>query len=169
MSSIVSRRPSSRNHWNEAFWMSIRFGRSRTWGRWEKDLRARGEATLVVKKSGLPMDWRVQAKVGVQTGGRAGRRRNQPGYRTWRPDRKQKPRRAPNSDRQSVALPPDGRKGPSEGGLPPYGVVVVVAVVDVVVAAGFGALKWSSAPRSVNVAAVPVPVWQASTRILVPA
>src|SRR6476469_2439205 len=50
-----------------------------------------------------------------------------------------------------------------------YGVVVVVAVVDVVVAAGFGALKWSSAPRSVNVAAEPVPVWQASTLILVPA
>src|SRR3954453_18456846 len=109
MSWIVSLSPSSRNHWNEAFWMSIRLGRSRTWGRWEKDLRARGEATLVVKKSGLPMDWRVQAKVGVQTGRRAGRRRNQPGYRTWRPDRKQKPRRAPNSDRQRVA-PPSGRR-----------------------------------------------------------
>src|SRR5690242_12608956 len=110
MSSIVSRRPSSRNHWNEAFWMSIRLGRSRTCGRWEKDLRARGEATLVVKKSGLPMDWRVQAKVGVQTGRRAGRRRNQPGYRKRRSHRKQKPRRAPNSDRQRVAPAPGGRK-----------------------------------------------------------
>src|SRR3954470_6959823 len=162
MSSIVSRRPSSRNHWNEAFWMSMRLGRSRTWGRWEKDLRARGEATLVVKKSGLPVGGAVQAKMGVQTGGRAGRRRNQPGYRTWRPDRKQKPRRAPNSDRQRVAPGPGRRKcttgacfkaGTSR--FSPYGVVVVV------VAAGFGALKWSSAPRSVKVAAVPVPVWQA--------
>src|SRR3954470_3484915 len=64
MSSIVSRRPSSRNHLNEAFWMSIRLGRSRTCGRRENDLRARGEATLVVKKSGLPMDGRVLAKSG---------------------------------------------------------------------------------------------------------
>src|SRR4051794_28742991 len=133
MSSIVSRRPSSRNHWNEAFWMSIRLGRSRTWGRWEKDLRARGEATLVVKKSGLPMDWRVQAKVGVQTGSRAGRRRNQPGYRTWRPDRKQKPRRAPNSDRQRVAPPSRRRKCHGRRLLesrrrpfPPYGVEAVL-------------------------------------------
>src|SRR4051812_48543037 len=67
MSLIVSRRPSSRNHWNEAFWMSIRLGRSRTCGRREKDLRARGEATLVVKKSGLPVDERDQANSGVQT------------------------------------------------------------------------------------------------------
>src|SRR5207248_11057688 len=50
MSSIVSRRPSSRNHWNEAFWMSIRLGRSRTCFRREYDLRARGAATLVAKK-----------------------------------------------------------------------------------------------------------------------
>src|SRR3954451_18735324 len=64
MSSLVSRRPSSRNHWNEALWMSIRLGRSRTWGRRENDLRARGEATLVVKKSGLPVDGRVLAKSG---------------------------------------------------------------------------------------------------------
>src|SRR5438445_13890593 len=50
MSSIVSRRPSSRNHLNEAFWMSIRLGRSRTCFRREYDLRALGAATLVAKK-----------------------------------------------------------------------------------------------------------------------
>src|SRR4051794_851682 len=44
--------------------MSIRLGRSRTWGRREKVLRARGEATLVVKESGLPVDWRGLAKSG---------------------------------------------------------------------------------------------------------
>src|SRR5205809_5185961 len=49
MSSIVSRRPSSRNHWNEAFWMSMRLGRSRTCLRREKLVRALGAATLVVK------------------------------------------------------------------------------------------------------------------------
>src|SRR5881275_3211345 len=54
MSSIVSLRPSSRNHWNEAFWMSMRLGRSRTCSRRENDVRARGEATLVVKKDSLP-------------------------------------------------------------------------------------------------------------------
>src|ERR1041385_8430927 len=54
MSSIVSRRPSSRNQWNEAFWMSIRFGRSRTCFRREKLLRARGAATRVVKSGCLP-------------------------------------------------------------------------------------------------------------------
>src|SRR3954447_12331560 len=88
MSSIVSRSPSSRNHWNEAFWMSIRLGRSRMFSIREKDLRGRGEATLVVKKSGLPMAgemWRVQ---GVQTGRQAGRRRNQPAYRSYTPHRK---------------------------------------------------------------------------------
>src|SRR5215210_858422 len=45
MSEIVSRRPSSRNQWNDAFWMSIRLGRSRTCFRREKLLRARGAAT----------------------------------------------------------------------------------------------------------------------------
>src|SRR6266567_821870 len=61
MSSIVSRRPSSRNHWNEAFWMSIRLGRSRTCSSLEKDLRARGEATLVVKNEASLGDERDQA------------------------------------------------------------------------------------------------------------
>src|SRR5438067_5463848 len=50
MSSIVSRRPSSRNHLNEAIWMSIRCGSSSTCSRRENDLRGRGEATFVVKK-----------------------------------------------------------------------------------------------------------------------
>src|SRR4029453_1664433 len=54
MSSIVSRRPSSRNHWNEAFWMSIRLGRSRTCLRRENVLRALGAATLLVKWNFLP-------------------------------------------------------------------------------------------------------------------
>src|SRR5712691_9159433 len=50
MSPIVSRRPSSRNHWNEDFWMAIRLGRSRTFSMREKEVRARGEATVVVKE-----------------------------------------------------------------------------------------------------------------------
>src|SRR5215210_6368404 len=54
MSSIVSRRPSSRNHWKDAFWMSIRLGRSRTCLRREKLVRARGALTLVVKRYSLP-------------------------------------------------------------------------------------------------------------------
>src|SRR6058998_1672502 len=49
MSSIVSRRPSFKNHSKEAFWMSMRLGRSRTCLRREKLLRARGAATMVVK------------------------------------------------------------------------------------------------------------------------
>src|SRR3954451_13682489 len=89
MSSIVSRRPSSRNHWNEAFWMSIRLGRSRTFSICEKDLRARGEATVVVKESSLPWDRRSQADAGVRIGGRAERRRNQPEYRINPLQRKQ--------------------------------------------------------------------------------
>src|SRR5205814_3834456 len=60
MSSIVSRRPSSRNHWNEAFWMSIRLGRSSTCSRRENDLRARGEATFVVKEKASLGDVRNQ-------------------------------------------------------------------------------------------------------------
>src|SRR5438128_8967552 len=62
MSSIVSRRPSSRNHWNEAFWMAIRLGRSRTCSILEKDLRARGEATVVVKDEASLGDVRAQAE-----------------------------------------------------------------------------------------------------------
>ena len=37
------------NHWKEAFWMSIRLGRSRTCFRRENVLRALGAATLLVK------------------------------------------------------------------------------------------------------------------------
>src|SRR5919204_1058816 len=54
MSSIVSRSPSSMNHWKEAFWMSIRLGRSSTCFRREKLLRVRGAATRVVKSGCLP-------------------------------------------------------------------------------------------------------------------
>src|SRR5215211_5153344 len=54
MSLIVSCRPSFRNHWKDAFWMSIRLGRSRTCLRREKLVRARGAATLVVKRYSLP-------------------------------------------------------------------------------------------------------------------
>src|SRR5215210_3070393 len=45
MSSMVSRRPASMNHRKDAFWMSIRFGRSRTCFRREKLLRGRGATT----------------------------------------------------------------------------------------------------------------------------
>src|SRR4029453_16425022 len=49
MSSIVSRRPSSRNHLKEAFWMSMRFGSSRTCFRREKLLGASGAAIVLLK------------------------------------------------------------------------------------------------------------------------
>src|SRR6266540_5107408 len=61
MSRIVSSRPSSRNHWKDAFWMSIRLGRSRTCLRREKLVRARGAATLVVKRYSLPYSERENA------------------------------------------------------------------------------------------------------------
>src|SRR5690242_11399206 len=54
MSSIVSLRPSFRNQSNDAFWMSIRFGSSRTSLIREKEVRARGAATLAVKRYSLP-------------------------------------------------------------------------------------------------------------------
>src|SRR6185503_20157250 len=72
MSLIVSRRPSSRNHWNEAFWMSMRLGSSRTFSIREKDLRARGEATLVVKERASLGDVRNSGdlrRAGVRTDG----------------------------------------------------------------------------------------------------
>src|SRR5215210_5116431 len=59
MSAIVSRRPSFLNHSNEAFWMSIRLGRSRTCFRREKLLRARG-ATAVLLKVGTASLYGVQ-------------------------------------------------------------------------------------------------------------
>src|SRR5918999_5788007 len=71
MSSIVSRRPSFLNQSNEAFWMSMRLGRSRTCVRREKLLRARGAATLVVNRYSLPY-WRSGANWEKWTGG-AGR------------------------------------------------------------------------------------------------
>src|SRR5215217_4268025 len=66
MSSIVSRRPSSRNQRNDAVWMSIRLGRSRTCFRREKLLRARGAATpLLNDEASLGNGserWRNQAR-----------------------------------------------------------------------------------------------------------
>src|SRR5580765_4906573 len=54
MSAMVSRRPSFLNQSNDAFWMSIRFGSSRTSLMREKEVRARGAATLAVKRYSLP-------------------------------------------------------------------------------------------------------------------
>src|SRR5947207_1437601 len=62
MSSIVSRRPSSRNQPNDAFWMSIRFGRSRTCFRREKLLRAPG-AAIVLLKFGASLLRRAETRV----------------------------------------------------------------------------------------------------------
>src|SRR6478752_4781016 len=55
MSSIVSRRPSLRNHSNDAFWMSIRLGRSRTCFRREKLVRARGATVVLLKMRQPPL------------------------------------------------------------------------------------------------------------------
>src|SRR5918912_695376 len=87
MSSIVSRRPSFRNQSNEAFWMSIRFGRSRTCFRREKLFRARGAATLLVKWRCLPL--RLEKKCG-----QAELRRDPPRYRKGGCLRKRKHARA---------------------------------------------------------------------------
>src|SRR5438132_13293440 len=96
MSPIVSRRPSSRNHGNEELWIAIRLGRSRTFSIREKDLRARGEATVVVKEEASLGDVRNQANYGVRDCRRAERRRNQPGYRLDPLYRKRTPRQQPN-------------------------------------------------------------------------
>ena len=72
MSSIVSRSPSSRNHWNEAFWMSIRLGRSRTCFRRENVLRARG-ATAVLLKNSLPLGSERSVMGTGRVGARLGR------------------------------------------------------------------------------------------------
>src|SRR3954471_18081199 len=106
MSLIVSRRPSSRNHWNEAFWIAIRLGRSRTFSIREKDLRARGEATVVVKEEASLGDVRNQAIEGVRGCGRAERRRNQPGYRLDPLYRKRTPRQQPKFARRTLATEP---------------------------------------------------------------
>jgi hypothetical protein len=39
---MVSLRPSSRNHFHDALWMSMRFGTGRGWSSLAKDVRARG-------------------------------------------------------------------------------------------------------------------------------
>src|ERR1022692_1468629 len=92
MSSMVSRRPSSRNHLNEDFWISIRLGRSSTCSRRENDLRARGDATLVVKEK-ASLGGRAKSGGSRHAGmrGRAERRRNPSGYRNRPLYRKQRP------------------------------------------------------------------------------
>src|SRR5262245_55808578 len=62
MSSMVSRSPSLRNQSNDAFWMSIRCGSSRTCFTREKEVRARGAATLVVKRYSLPQNGETDEK-----------------------------------------------------------------------------------------------------------
>ena len=42
MSSMVSLRPSSRNHFHDALWMSMRLGTGRGWSSFAKDVRTRG-------------------------------------------------------------------------------------------------------------------------------
>src|SRR3954453_9898072 len=121
MSLIVSRRPSSRNHWNEAFWMSIRLGRSRTFSIREKDLRARGEATVVVKEEASLGDVRNQAIESVRGCGRAERRRNQPGYRLDPLYRKRTPRQQPKFARRTLATEPPPVQGNARGCCPAAG------------------------------------------------
>src|SRR5688500_15984299 len=64
MSAIVSRRPSFLNHSNEAFWMSIRLGRSRTCFRREKLLRARGATAVLLKLLQPPLWLRAKSECG---------------------------------------------------------------------------------------------------------
>src|ERR1051325_3352159 len=68
MSLIVSRRPSFLNHSNEAFWMSIRLGRSSTCLRREKLLRARGAATRAARLGGPPYAFGGDGEVGRGAG-----------------------------------------------------------------------------------------------------
>src|ERR1044072_7024856 len=62
MSSMGSRSPSFLNQSNDAFWMSIRFGSSRTCSTREKDVRARGAATLAVKRYSPPLKRRTDQR-----------------------------------------------------------------------------------------------------------
>src|ERR1041384_663878 len=89
MSSIVSRRPSFRNQSNDAFWMSIRFGSSRTCLTREKDVRARGAATLAVKRYSLPYNGERIRNLGQAK--TAERQRDLQGYRKQGPQRKRRP------------------------------------------------------------------------------
>src|SRR5918999_3660050 len=107
MSPIVSRRPSSMNHWKDAFWMSIRLGRSRTCFRCEKLLRARGATTPLLNYeaslgNGLERWKNVQADV-------AGR--NPPAYRRTTSLRKGTPNPLPQCRKYS-----EGNVGFSRGG-----------------------------------------------------
>src|SRR3954454_14970 len=92
MSSIVSRSPSLRNQSNDALWMSIRFGSSRTSLIREKDVRARGAATLAVKRYSLPY-YSEESEISD---------------RRKRAERQREPARVPNA-----GAPPQG-DGPTE-------------------------------------------------------
>src|SRR5215203_2170306 len=94
MSLIVSCRPSFRNHWNEAFWMSIRLGRTRTCLRREKLVRARGAATMVVKRCSLPYSEKENVK--IRTGEDARRRRDPLRYPKRLSHRKERPAGSPH-------------------------------------------------------------------------
>src|ERR687892_324903 len=93
MSSIVSRRPSCMNQSKDAFWMSMRLGRSRTCFRREKLLRARGATATLLKCDCLPLTacWLLAGCYCVQgwtndLGGTAkDSARAQPTATAWRP------------------------------------------------------------------------------------
>src|SRR5689334_22411455 len=88
----------------------MRLGRSRTFSILEKDLRARGKATLVVKEKASLGDVRAQANSGVQKCGRTERRRNPPGYRKRPPHGKRGRTAVAGSVRLNVARGPASRK-----------------------------------------------------------
>src|SRR5947208_8123430 len=99
--------------------MLMRWGRSRTFSILEKDVRTRGEATLVVKEEASLGDVRAQANSGVRKCGRTERRRNQPGYRKLPPHRK----RGQTADAGMSAkcssgpgVPQAARRAPASGG-----------------------------------------------------
>src|ERR687896_1464008 len=107
MSSIVSRRPSSMNQWKDAFWMSIRLGRSRTCFRCEKLLRARGATTPLLNYeaslgNGLERWKNVQADVDG---------RNRPAYRRTTSLRKGTPNPLPQCRKYSQGSPADSDAG----------------------------------------------------------
>src|SRR5580765_3232953 len=90
MSSMVSRRPSLRNQSNDALWMSIRFGSSRTSLMREKDVRARGAATLAVKRYSLPY-YSEESEISD---------------RRKRAERQREPARVPNAGAPTQGKPP---------------------------------------------------------------
>src|SRR5262245_30845919 len=100
MSLMVSRRPSSRNQSNDAFWMSIRFGRSRTCFRREKPLRARGAtAPLVNYEASLENGLRICRRTSTAGTGQLSETGQACARGTW------PPRRSPASIAQVSWVP----------------------------------------------------------------